>query len=224
MISCIYIYIRGERVILSHRIRGILENVFSRRREQRFYMLGTMRLCWNLQLPPPCKFDDFWGGIVALAKPVVSRRRERRFRCVTKIHEFDFSFFLSHALGAKIQVCLRCCAFSPFCLIPLPIWDAFWCILPVLGHILGHILVHPTRNRPQARYKKNENEKWKFTFRVGENAHFQKQSNLRGGAHCIFPVWIWLFPRRGVLEIRCVRQNHLRTPYVYLSFSLLCVT
>ena len=108
MYACMHV--RGERVILSHRIRGILENVFSRRREQRFYMLGTMRLCWNLQLPPPRKFDDFWGGIVALAKPVVSRRRERRFWCVTKKHKFDFPFFCHFHWGRKwTWICVFVC-------------------------------------------------------------------------------------------------------------------
>ena len=111
----IYIYIRGERVILSHRIRGILGNVFSRRREQRFYMLGAMRFCWNWQLHPPRKFDDFWSGVVALAKPVVSRRRERRFRCVMKKRKVIFQCFLSRALGEEMNMNLCFCVFSPSC-------------------------------------------------------------------------------------------------------------
>ena len=55
---------------------------------------------------------------MALAKPVVSRRRECRFRCVTKIREVTFPCFLSRALGEEMHMNLCFCVFSPFCQIP----------------------------------------------------------------------------------------------------------
>ena len=118
--------IRGERVILSHRIRGILGNVFSRRREHCFYTLSAMRFRWNWQSPPPCYFDDFWGGIWALVKPVISRRREARFWCVTKKQELKFSRFLSRALGEEMNMNLYFCVFSRFCHIPSSSHEGFF--------------------------------------------------------------------------------------------------
>ena len=169
-------YLRGERVILSLRIRGILGNVFSRRREHCFYTLSAMRFRWNWQSPPPCYFDDFWGGIWALVKPVISRRREARFWCVTKKAgtEFFKIFVTCTGWGNEHEFVFLCV----FTFLPHPIlltWRLFWGITAVF-HILCIFLRHNCRTRPETRYKNHENENWKFTFRVGENACGKKQS------------------------------------------------